>query len=504
MHNAGNVRNIKNVKRTKKRSNDPNRSRSKKSINSTRISLNTISSACNLGGTIDVSKENFNQMNINQRNEQLVVSNMKPQKTRNNSSLGQFNAQTVNWSNEGPKMTKCNTLTKLRPAYTSTEFTSKKFTNGYGEGFRQESIKANLFPYPGNHTTAHKNIDAMNCSWASQNNVDWSDIVLKGDVKTGLTRNDSVGASTSTLKVNESTINRQPIPAKNTRYGNNDSIGDFNNNEMMMCSQTQNLLSFKRTHSHGNGVEQDSTKLVERLQMEISQLKLKLQKYEDNCTWNQKVNTQTQSIQTEFSTQIQKMEGSNNVEVGNKFESKEALKFVKKNEALFTLSPDHYFGKKKQQLDSIEDISPVPVNNFKLDFTDDQEQQSSQIYPKDEIVKSPWLGRKESDTDSDEFKQTPLKKTQEKSPILSQDETDALFRSKGSHLEDKDEDDSDASYMKFRMVNPMDKSGFTPNSIGKSEKRSTIKGCTEDWTMDMPKILNYDRSECSSSMIDSP
>jgi hypothetical protein len=48
------------------------------------------------------------------------------------------------------------------------------------------------------------------------------------------------------------------------------------------------------------------------------------------------------------------------------------------------------------------------------------------------------------------------------------------------------------------MINPMEKSGFTPVSISKSSKGKT-RNYVEDWTMDMPKILTYDEQSEESS-----
>lgn len=83
-----------------------------------------------------------------------------------------------------------------------------------------------------------------------------------------------------------------------------------------------------------------------------------------------------------------------------------------------------------------------------------------------------------------------------KSPILDQDEANELFKSKFKSTPNG-LNDSSVSINALKMINPMEKSGFTPASITKSSKGK--RNYAEDWTMDMPKILTFDeRSEESS------
>ena len=60
-------------------------------------------------------------------------------------------------------------------------------------------------------------------------------------------------------------------------------------------------------------------------------------------------------------------------------------------------------------------------------------------------------------------------------------------------------DESDTSYMMYKMQNPMDKSGFTPSSIAKSSK-SNLRIRAEDWTMEFPKVkIDFDSKSASDS-----
>lgn len=60
------------VREVFKRKSQPNRSNSKQSVNSTRMSLNTISSVSKLGCTVDVSKDNFNDY-MRASKERMIV-----------------------------------------------------------------------------------------------------------------------------------------------------------------------------------------------------------------------------------------------------------------------------------------------------------------------------------------------------------------------------------------------------------------------------------------------
>lgn len=227
------------VREVFKRRRQANRSNSKQSVNSTRMSLNTISSLAKLGYTMNASKENFNEF-LRASKERMITdqtenipSNVLNKRTRNTSSLTSLYGKKSMNSTANLKIVKTNTLSGLLPGWPSSEFGRAKnsqdqrnstqriyssMTNGAN---RPEMLKSTL-PRPNyqDNNFNEKPLNTLNSSWDSSRNVDCSDLVLKGDVMPTLKRNSSaVEASHSTLKmVDMMTTQDSRASYKNNRY----------------------------------------------------------------------------------------------------------------------------------------------------------------------------------------------------------------------------------------------------------------------------------------------
>lgn len=112
---------------------------------------------------------------------------------------------------------------------------------------------------------------------------------------------------------------------------------------------------------------------------------------------------------------------------------------------------------------------------FACDYSIDHEQQSSKFCIPPDTEDTPSPRKHISQEKFPKIKQTPLRKVFDKSPIMDKDETEELFKSFNSRHIAKDADISDSSYSKLKMINPLDKSGFTPGSICRSGNKSSLR-----------------------------
>lgn len=309
------------VKEIFRRKSKPGRSDSKQSVTTSRVSLNTISSLGRLGNTIDASKDSFrgyigasNDKPLQPENIRLrlisdsenIPTNVGLYKGRNNASLSSLHSKTINSNAPGFKMIKSNTLTKLKPNQ-SIEFQRQSLM----QTKKQPEVYASLHcsNYPGDEINKNETLRAgdsrfetLNNSYCSNKNVDFSDIVLKGDVKDKISRNGSIDQNSKTLKMdqvfkkqlntlqftntqeyNAISSSKQPNhkAPNNYRYGGADAQNDFC--ELMMSpKESPDLSKYVPKIKHGVEFSQQND-LVLKLQNEVAQLKHKLQYYEQNC-----------------------------------------------------------------------------------------------------------------------------------------------------------------------------------------------------------------------------
>lgn len=355
------------------------------------------------------------------------------------------------------KMIKSSTLSRLKPEYLSSEYQKKILMNNevdarISSNFERDEIEQDLIKTASFNNNLqkfkeNKALETLNSSWTSQNNVDCSDIVLKGDVNPSTKRKESnLNMGSQVPKFN--LISEMVGMPTNTRYGCEGNVVDSSKISPKLTQKMKNMGSFEISNQ-----ERQQSNLIAQLQEEVKYLKEKLKFYEENCTWSK-----------------------------NKKEIKHSITQTK-------------------NLDTVEQKTPA-VRDIKMILEEGDECNNSRDLSR---IKSPKKKIKSEDLKIDKIITTPLRKVIDKSPMLSKEEADDLFKSRNTrYWDNENNDDSDASYMQYRMVNPMDKSGFTPNSISKSNNKSNLKRCTDDWTMEIPKIKNYDQSECSSSNKDSP
>lgn len=119
------------VKDILKRKARGDRSNSKNSISSNRISLNTISSVGKLGGTIDASRDSFKNfdnisierniwipgtqnLKVSIENQENISSNIIIDRTRNITAVNSFSVKNSTRNQTHSKMIKSNTLSKLQ------------------------------------------------------------------------------------------------------------------------------------------------------------------------------------------------------------------------------------------------------------------------------------------------------------------------------------------------------------------------------------------------------
>ena len=135
MKSQENIFTSKNVKKwvkdILKRKTRGDRSNSKNSISSNRISINTISSVGKLGGTIDASRDsfkNFDNISIERNiwipgtqnfkvsieNQENISSNIIIDRTRNITAVNSFSVKNSTRNQTNSKMIKSNTLSKLQ------------------------------------------------------------------------------------------------------------------------------------------------------------------------------------------------------------------------------------------------------------------------------------------------------------------------------------------------------------------------------------------------------
>ena len=196
---------------------------------------------------------------------------------------------------------------------------------------KQHEVYASLHcvNYPGDDMNKNETLKAsdsrfetLNNSYSSNKNVDCSDIVLKGDVKTTLSRNGSCSdQNQKTLKMdqvfkkqmdglqfkNTQEYNANP-PAKhpchkapnNYRYGGVDAQSDFC--DLMMSPKESPDLSKhipKVKHESDIILQND---LILKLQNEVAQLNQKLQYYERSCKC--RVKKVDQEVMTDKPTEV--------------------------------------------------------------------------------------------------------------------------------------------------------------------------------------------------------
>ncbi|CAI2378777.1 unnamed protein product [Moneuplotes crassus] len=147
-----------------------------------------------------------------------------------------------------------------------------------------------------------------------------------------------------------------------------------------------------------------------------------------------------------------------------------------------------------ESTESEEDSSDVPMKypssqkNECQSQSNKQEQQSNKIYNETDLAEKVF--NVDFNLSNSNIGSTPLKNALGKLPLLDKDETDSLFKSKqkGSPLNSEENNNSMYNY---RMINPMDQSGFTPDSAGKSANRYTEKS-GQECTIEIPRMENLD------------
>ena len=186
------------------------------------------------------------------------------------------------------KMVKSNTLSRLRPEYLSSEFQKKKLmnnevdarmsTNFVREDMKPDLIKTASFNNQFQNLNDNRVLETLNSSWTSQNNVDCSDIVLKGDVNPPIKRPGPNMNSTSQVPKFNLISEMVGMPA-NTRYGIDGNAVDSSKISPKLTQKMKNLGSFEISSQ-----ERQQSALIAQLQEEVKLLKEKLKGYEDNCT----------------------------------------------------------------------------------------------------------------------------------------------------------------------------------------------------------------------------
>lgn len=285
-----------------------NRSTSKQSVTSSRMSLNTISSLNRLGNTINASKDSFQaclkssierplpqpetiRLKLLSDQVENIPSNMGMYKGRNNASLSSLNAKTTMNDNRGYKMIKSNTLTKLKPNESAEVKklnlmqTMKPENMNRASHAQLRTIQVGETPKTAHFKVTDSHMQTLNDSYTSGKAVDCSDMVLKGDVMPVLARNGSyVDSSHKTLKMDEilrKQSSHQPT-TNNFRYGGtNETQSDFM--EIMSPKDSPDIIKHMAKVRHPDVQATMQAQMIEKLQKEVSSLKEKLQFYEKNC-----------------------------------------------------------------------------------------------------------------------------------------------------------------------------------------------------------------------------
>ncbi|CAI2369163.1 unnamed protein product [Moneuplotes crassus] len=484
-----------------------NRSSSRKSITSSRMSMEHKGSLGRLRNTIDHSNQGISagirqsndrnahhpeniRLKLISENMENIHTNISSQRGRN-SSLGSYVPMTTNGV---MTMTKSNTLTKLFPN-ASNEFKKRSLLQAH----KMPHVRGSYNPpkdqrdnssRAGNLKQGESRLETLNISCSSGKNVDSSDMVLKGDVTPSMSKNFShVEASHQTLRF-DGLLKKQTSDnsANNMRYGMNETQSDFL--EIMSPKHSPDVNRYSnKVNNYPDMHSKMQADKIQELQREVAALKEKLSYYEKNYKYQKP--TSDACIGTEELELSPKM-NSDKIQFSPKFEENKSLK----NTGEFC------FGKLKnpdkpslnESTENEEDSYDIPVKypssqKSKCQIqSNEQEQQSSKFYNETDLdEKSPNVDFNLSNSN---IGSTPLKNALGKSPLLDKDETDSLFKSKlkGSPL---DSEENDTSMYNYRMINPMDKSGFTPDSIGKSAKRYSEKS-GQEWTIEIPKMENFD------------
>ena len=406
---------------------------------------------------------------------------------------------------------------------------------------RPEVLKSTLpKPIYQDNNFIEKQVNTLNSSWDSSRNVDCSDLVLKGDVMPTLKRNSSaVEASNATLRmVDMMTTQDSRASYKNMRYNVlEQNSGYLEYRESKNSPDLSKHTTKISNNDHQNKLQQD---LIWKLQDEISRLKLKLQYFEVSCKCRGKgkyiafetnyifKETREVGVAVDFENdftnkqhpyrRVDKEAGEKSRFLENNYNELKDPKARYKSPTIGKESVQQY------QLDTSEKSketvyqyknqrSPAfaynePEPRFTCDYSIDHEQQSSKFCIPPDTDDTPSPRKHVSQVNFPKIKQTPLRKVLDKSPIMDKEETEELFKSYSSRYEATSSnpaaDMSDASYSKLKMINPLDKSGFTPNSICRSGNKSSLRTCQEDWTVDLPAIIRFDCSDSGSNKEDSP
>lgn len=503
------------IKEIYKKSQNHLRNSSKQSLGSGRVSLNTISSLTRHAATIDASQETFQGLKIpKHRISQNIESLPFPSEFQENihsniirtRNAHQFSSLHINSSSniaQNFKMSKSNTLVKLHPSSGINQ-------NGIGNTVRSSYKNMSQNWYKQLNPKEYN----LNSSIGSSKNVDWSDIVLKGDVKPTLKRNFSaVESSLKTLNVNYSinTVSNQ-IP-NNGRYRNEEGVG------LSDVFSSKNSPDFNKKYSdwanHQIEISNQKT-VINKLEEEVRELKKKLSYYENIWKWAEKKNTKDQSLQCQID--VQQVRKENVIEsqetagftTNQKKDGKESTKgheednhyYPADSHSIFMLSPDEYESSRIQtkskginknvKFGQIKEFDSQPLNHL------NSFEQQRNVFQTQEN-KNAELDFTLSDVNLQMMKQTPLRRVGEKSPIMSKEETEMLFKTrKKDPTKEFNEEDSDCSYLNYKLINYADKSSITQNSWTKSDLRSAIK-IGEDWTIESPKINYYDSDHSSSN-----
>lgn len=275
------------------------RSNSRKSIASSRMSMEQRASLGRLRNTIDHTNETINS-GVRQSNDKfqnnpesirlkLISENVEniptniPYHRGRNSSFGLQGAMTT--TNGG--MTKSNTVTKLLPS-SSNEFTKKSLLQVNKMAHVRGSYNHSKNRREGSsrmEEAKQKEIrmETLNISCSSGKNVDNSDMVLKGDVTPSMSKNFShVEASQNTLRfdgmlrkqTSETTMN-------NMRYGMNETQSDFL--EIMSPKQSPDINKYsQKINNYPDMQSKMQADKISELEKEIRMLKEKLNHYESN------------------------------------------------------------------------------------------------------------------------------------------------------------------------------------------------------------------------------